>query len=259
MGDPEQLKRDLARSYDETAQVFAELADRLVFTHLAPLLDRAVPSPDSWVLDVAGGTGAVARRWKNVVCCDISFGQLSFNQVARKVQADGERLPFAERSFDSALCSFGINHFPDPVAAVLEMARVARTIGVMTWVRPDPEPYKPREIVMQTLEEYAERGRTETGDEIDEMTNKVGSVEAISKIFEEASLSAKVEEIQAEIPWEPGSTEKVVDYRLSMLGAEELTDNVEAVRREAIARIEALPEEDLTWRARVVVATAVRS
>lgn len=259
MSESESLKRDLAKSYDDSADIFAELADRLVFSHLAPLLDRAGPTPDAWVLDVAGGTGAVARRWKRVVCCDISHGQLTHNEVPLKVQGDGERLPFADDSFGAVLCSFGINHFPDPVTAVREMARVAPSVGVMTWVRPDPEPYKPREIVMQTLAEHADKGRTETGDRLDEMTNKVGSVEAISQIFETAGVPAEVEQIQAEIPWEPGSTERFVDYRLSMLGAEKLTDDVGTVRKEAIVRIDALPAAELTWRPLVVLATGRRS
>jgi hypothetical protein len=35
-------------------------------------------------------------------------------------------------------CAFGIDHFPNPHAAVSELARVASLVGVATWSRPEP-------------------------------------------------------------------------------------------------------------------------
>lgn len=53
--------------------------------------------------------------------------------------AEGERLPFADRSFDAVLCVGGFNFFSDPLYALKEMARVARPGGriVVADERPD--------------------------------------------------------------------------------------------------------------------------
>jgi SAM-dependent methyltransferase len=43
--------------------------------------------------------------------------------------AEGERIPFADRSFDAVLCVGGFNFFSDPAQALAEMARVTRRGG----------------------------------------------------------------------------------------------------------------------------------
>jgi SAM-dependent methyltransferase len=42
---------------------------------------------------------------------------------------DGQRLPFADASFDSALCTWTLCTVPDPTAALAELARVLRPGG----------------------------------------------------------------------------------------------------------------------------------
>ena len=44
-------------------------------------------------------------------------------------QADAMRLPFADASFDSVLCQFGVMFFPDKVAGLREARRVLRPGG----------------------------------------------------------------------------------------------------------------------------------
>jgi SAM-dependent methyltransferase len=53
--------------------------------------------------------------------------------------AEGERLPFADRSFDAVLCVGGFNFFSDPLRALREMARVTAPAGriVVADERPD--------------------------------------------------------------------------------------------------------------------------
>jgi ubiquinone/menaquinone biosynthesis C-methylase UbiE len=43
--------------------------------------------------------------------------------------AEGEHIPFADRSFDAVLCVGGFNFFSDPARALREMARVTRRGG----------------------------------------------------------------------------------------------------------------------------------
>lgn len=97
------------------------------------------------VLDVGTGTAdiphALVRRAERrraqleITCLDRSEQMLSLAQKRTRahprlhfVLADGERLPFEDRSFDVAMCNLALHHF-DPVAAVgmlRELRRVSR-------------------------------------------------------------------------------------------------------------------------------------
>ena len=76
------------------------------------------------VLDVATGGGHVARRLREagakVVTVDAAPG------MEPDVIAPADHLPFADASFDAVACRIAAHHFPDALAAVKEMARVAR-------------------------------------------------------------------------------------------------------------------------------------
>jgi SAM-dependent methyltransferase len=49
------------------------------------------------------------------------------------VQADGERIPFRDTSFDLVFCDHGVMGFADPYATVPEVARVLRPDGVFAF------------------------------------------------------------------------------------------------------------------------------
>lgn len=88
-------------------------------------------------LDVGCGTGRVAeglRTWlpgARVTGVDLSpallaRARLRLGAAAPLARGEGERLPFADRSFDAA-CEFGmLHHVPDPARVLAEMCRVAR-------------------------------------------------------------------------------------------------------------------------------------
>ena len=114
-----------------------------IFAEWAPLLaDLARVTPGQSVLDVACGTGIVARTVADrfagngrVVGVDLNAGMLA---VARRVrpdidwrQGDVADLPFADGSFDTVLCQMALMFFPDRDRALREMARVARPGGVV--------------------------------------------------------------------------------------------------------------------------------
>jgi SAM-dependent methyltransferase len=81
------------------------------------------PAPGVNVLDVATGGGHVARRLREagatVVTVDAAPGMVP------DVIAPADHLPFADASFDVVACRIAAHHFPDVLAAVKEMARVA--------------------------------------------------------------------------------------------------------------------------------------
>ena len=117
------------------------------------LLDDVGLAPGDRVLDVACGTGIVARLARErvgdtgrVVGIDLSPAMLT---VARRVapdvewrEADAAALPLGEgERFDVVTCQQGLQFFPDRAAAAREMYRALAPGGrlaVSTW-RPDEE------------------------------------------------------------------------------------------------------------------------
>jgi ubiquinone/menaquinone biosynthesis C-methylase UbiE len=101
------------------------------------LISRSPPQPGERVLDLACGTGVVARlaaervgATGRVVGLDISAGMLavaratSSNPTIEWLEGSADSLPFPDGSFDRALCQQGLQYFPDRSAAVRELRRV---------------------------------------------------------------------------------------------------------------------------------------
>jgi ubiquinone/menaquinone biosynthesis C-methylase UbiE len=116
-----------------------------LFAEWAPrLLDLAGVAPGQTVLDVACGTGIVARTVATrqrgqgrVVGLDLNEAMLD---VARRVrpelewrQGDAARLPFADAAFDVALCQMAFMFFPDRAQVLREMARVVIPSGTVAF------------------------------------------------------------------------------------------------------------------------------
>jgi demethylmenaquinone methyltransferase / 2-methoxy-6-polyprenyl-1,4-benzoquinol methylase len=99
----------------------------------------------SRVLDVAGGTGDLARLYAkaagprgSVILTDINGAMLREGRdklldaglVLPIVQCDAEALPFASRSFDCVSIAFGLRNVTRKENALAEMRRVTRPGGV---------------------------------------------------------------------------------------------------------------------------------
>ncbi len=106
--------------------------------------DAAGIGADTRVLDVACGTGVVAReaagRGAAVTGLDCNPGMLAVaTRLAPAVdwrEGTAEALPFDDATFDAVTCQFGLMFFADRVKALAEMARVTRPGGrlvVATW------------------------------------------------------------------------------------------------------------------------------
>jgi SAM-dependent methyltransferase len=100
------------------------------------------------VLDVAAGNGnatlAAARRWCDVTSTDYVTSLLESGKkragaeghVIRFQEADVEKLPFGDASFDVVMSTFGVMFTPDQEQAAREMARVCKPggkIGLANW------------------------------------------------------------------------------------------------------------------------------
>ncbi len=125
------------------------------------LLDVVGIAPGSRVLDIASGTGVVARAAArraggegHVVASDVSGPMLARaasvgppNDAAplEYVNASADALPFEDSSFDFVVCQQGLQFFPARAAAVGEMRRVLRpggVAGVAVWASGYPlEPF----------------------------------------------------------------------------------------------------------------------
>jgi ubiquinone/menaquinone biosynthesis C-methylase UbiE len=136
-----QLTQDMAEAYERhfVPAFFAQWAPQLV--------EAAGVRPGQRVLDVACGTGIVARTAAprvgtagSVTGVDINEAMLS---VARRVspdlewrQGDAAALPFEDAEFDAALSQMAMMFFPDPAAALREMARVVQPPGTVAILIP---------------------------------------------------------------------------------------------------------------------------
>jgi SAM-dependent methyltransferase len=110
--------------WSERADAYRESATHATGEDLDLVGAWCEPGPGVTVLDVASGGGHVARRLReagaNVVTVDPAPG------MQADVLAPADHLPFADSSFDAVACRIAAHHFPDVLAALKEMARVAR-------------------------------------------------------------------------------------------------------------------------------------
>lgn len=110
--------------WSNRARAYRESPTHAAGDDLDLVVEWSEPAPGVSVLDVASGGGHVARRLREagaqVVTVDAAPG------MEPDAIAPADHLPFADASFDAVACRIAAHHFPDVLAAVREMARVAR-------------------------------------------------------------------------------------------------------------------------------------
>ena len=132
---------------------FAESYERFMVPSLfgpwaSYLIELANPQSGERVLDIACGTGIVARNVVSLVGSKGIVMGLDANPdmigMARAMAerehlsidwhtGSAEQLPFADENFDLILCQFGLMFFTDRQAALTEMHRVLKTGGRVIW------------------------------------------------------------------------------------------------------------------------------
>lgn len=129
------------------------------------LVERAHLVPGERVLDVACGTGIVARMAMNIVgsdgrvaALDVNPAMLEAGQAAAAdtsiewTQGSAQQLPHGDAEFDAVLCQHGLQFFPDRTQAAREMRRVLRPGGrAVVMVLQDIARHPVFERVMQVL------------------------------------------------------------------------------------------------------------
>lgn len=113
-------------------------------------VNRLNPQPGEVILDIAGGTGDIARRLKkkadaatarrgltqsaHIVVSDINGEMLEAGRKRGEdglewVQADAEALPFPDGFADAYICAFGIRNMTNLDSALSEANRVLKSGG----------------------------------------------------------------------------------------------------------------------------------
>ena len=128
--------------FTRTAEQYASFALSERRNDVDQLLEMAAPLETDRALDVACGPGTFALRFaprvRTVVGFDLTPALVTQAQAAAAkagitnvcfVLGDAVTLPFAGSAFDIVSCGYSLHHMPDPVAAVREIARVARPGG----------------------------------------------------------------------------------------------------------------------------------
>jgi demethylmenaquinone methyltransferase / 2-methoxy-6-polyprenyl-1,4-benzoquinol methylase len=129
---------DVARRYELPAAVFG-LGQYGRWR--AELVDGMDLAPKARVLDVATGTGLVARdlihRYEARVTGLDQSAEMLRQAAARResrltlVRGDGQRVPFADASFDAVTFTYLLRYVDDPAATIVELARVLRPGGLL--------------------------------------------------------------------------------------------------------------------------------
>jgi ubiquinone/menaquinone biosynthesis C-methylase UbiE len=147
------------KTSDQVELAIAEIFERLFVPALSqpwvgPVCDAAALASGQSVLDVACGTGALAREalkrvgpGGSVAGIDSAPAMLA---VARRVApgidwrfAGAEAVPFADDRFDAVVSQFGLMFFDDRVAGLREMRRVVRPggrVALAVWDRLEATP-----------------------------------------------------------------------------------------------------------------------
>jgi ubiquinone/menaquinone biosynthesis C-methylase UbiE len=162
MSSPDASDRSSAFKSDSVPKEYERHLAPAVFEPWAEvLLDAVVIAAGSRVLDIASGTGVVARAAArragsegHVVATDVSEPMLARAAAlgtpddAAPIQcqeASADALPFEDGSFDVVLCQQGLQFFPAREAAIGEMRRVLRpagAVGIAVWATGHPlEPF----------------------------------------------------------------------------------------------------------------------
>jgi len=247
----------MSETQSNPALVAAENYEKNIVTYTmspfaAILLEHANPQPGEHVVDVACGTGVVARQTAprvgatgTVVAVDVNPAMLS---IARSLPApegaaidwrDGNALtlPFPDDTFDLALCQHGLQFFPDRPAALREIYRVLRPAGriaVSVWRSLEHNPAS--QLIWETIARHL---NTTTATLLPSFT--LGEAGELCALLESAGFADVIVTARSYTVREPRSPQLIARLLASVagmvpayaaLGTEERTALAQTIERE---------------------------
>jgi ubiquinone/menaquinone biosynthesis C-methylase UbiE len=160
--DPTQRVRAFYRQYAPRYDQQAAYYDRVL---LGDGRAWACTQSRGAVLEVAIGTGRnlpYYPRDRRLTGIDLTPAMLALARDRARdlgvavalLVADAQALPFAAASFDSVVCTLGLNAIPDDRAAIAEMYRVLRPGGRLVLLGHVASPYRPVGAVQRWIERW---------------------------------------------------------------------------------------------------------
>ncbi len=164
------------QEWRKTARFWTKHSDT-IRTMFAPLTEALIRDAGigegQTVLDVAGGAGepslTIAERVgpAGAVTCTDAVAEMvatAESEAQRRgltnisfQQCVADSLPFESNSFDAVVCRLGVMFFPDPLAALREMLRVAKpggSLALAVWDRDELNPFT--QIVSKVISRYVD-------------------------------------------------------------------------------------------------------
>ena len=133
-------KQDIHRNYNQFAQWYDTVEIIPEWLGVRGLRRKLLKRASGRTLEIACGTGLNFKMYSrevDLVAVDLSEEMLklaqhkarSLNLNANFAVMDGERLAAKDQSFDTVISSLSLCTFPNPLAALSEMARVCKYDG----------------------------------------------------------------------------------------------------------------------------------
>lgn len=118
---------DISTKYDITNRIITLRMDLKWRNYAISTLGLATGST---ILDVACGTGDFVRMLNaqshKTIGVDFSLGMLRASQESNLIQADANKLPFSNNTFDGLTCGFAIRNFVDLDQVLREISRIVK-------------------------------------------------------------------------------------------------------------------------------------
>lgn len=252
--------RDVAAKYGEAASAYERYWAPVLETFSAPLIDAMPLRPGARLLDVGAGVGTIARLLERTHSIEPYGVDLTHEMLARatgvqRAVGDIMRMPFAQRAFDAAICTFVLQHIPSAVKVMRELARVLRRgahVGTATWSAAADESGGPYDILTALLDDAGAPPFVQT---LKTYHSRVDAPPKLRRAARTAGLTVvRAWEQRVAYPWTPetflGWATTAGWYRRRFEGLDDGTRT--KVVDEARARIGALSSEEMTYRPRVV-------
>ena len=127
---------DIARRYDRLNSILSLGRDQ---AWRQKAIDRL---PEGRILDLGAGTGAANAGFgdREIVALDPSPEMLALDDAGKRVVSVGERLPFADDSFDAAFSAYVFRNLDSVEGTLIEVHRILRPggrFGVVDLGRPE--------------------------------------------------------------------------------------------------------------------------